>query len=101
MYDPIATLNMPTDKITYFIAFCIEQYKTAKGMKGEDVSKLFFDKGVVFYGIVGSRNAALARRGSGSRAPRTLHRVYTVDGSLQSQPKVVDALDSSRMGQIV
>ena len=49
MYDPIATLNMPTDKITYFIAFCIEQYKTAKGMKGEDVSKLFFDKGVVQY----------------------------------------------------
>ncbi|MGM9792212.1 MAG: DUF3791 domain-containing protein [Candidatus Cryptobacteroides sp.] len=38
---------MPTDKITYFIAFCIEQYKTAKGMKGEDVSKLFFDNGVV------------------------------------------------------
>lgn len=49
MYDPIATLNMPTDKITYFIAFCIEQYKTAKGMNGEDVSKLFFDKGVVQY----------------------------------------------------
>lgn len=38
--------NMPTDKISYFIAFCIEQYKTAKRMKGEDVANLFFDKGV-------------------------------------------------------
>ena len=37
---------MPTDKISYFIAFCIEQYKTAKRMKGEDVANLFFDKGV-------------------------------------------------------
>ncbi|MGM9748222.1 MAG: DUF3791 domain-containing protein [Candidatus Cryptobacteroides sp.] len=40
---------MPTDKISYFIAFCIEQYKTAKGMKGEDVAKLFYDKGVDSY----------------------------------------------------
>lgn len=40
---------MPTDKISYFIAFCIEQYKTAKGMKGEDVAKLFYDKGVDCY----------------------------------------------------
>ena len=37
---------MPTDKISYFIAFCIEQYKTAKRMKGEDVASLFFDKGI-------------------------------------------------------
>ena len=40
---------MPTDKISYFIALCIEQYKTAKGLKGEDVAKLFFDKGVDNY----------------------------------------------------
>ncbi|MDY3226058.1 MAG: DUF3791 domain-containing protein [Candidatus Cryptobacteroides sp.] len=44
-----APLNMPTDNISYFIAFCIEQYKTAKGLKGEDVAKLFFDKGVDNY----------------------------------------------------
>ena len=37
---------MPTDKISYFIAFCIEQSKTSKTMKGEDVANLFFDKGV-------------------------------------------------------
>ncbi len=40
---------MPTDNISYFIAFCIEQYKTAKGLQGEDVAKLFFDKGVDNY----------------------------------------------------
>ena len=33
----------------HFIAFCIEQYKTAKGLQGEDVAKLFFDKGVDNY----------------------------------------------------
>ena len=40
---------MPIDNISYFIAFCIEQNKTAKGVKGEDVAKLFFDKGVDNY----------------------------------------------------
>lgn len=40
---------MPTDKISYFIAFCIEQYKTAKGMSGEEVAKLFYNKGVAQY----------------------------------------------------
>ena len=40
---------MPTDNISYFIAFCIEQYKTAKGLQGEDEAKLFFDKGVDNY----------------------------------------------------
>ncbi|MGM9736997.1 MAG: DUF3791 domain-containing protein [Candidatus Cryptobacteroides sp.] len=40
---------MPTDKISYFIAFCIEQYKTAKGLEGAEVAKLFFDKGVAAY----------------------------------------------------
>ena len=44
-----APYNMPIDNISYFIAFCIEQYKTAKGLKGENVAKLFFDKGVVNY----------------------------------------------------
>ncbi|MGM9741593.1 MAG: DUF3791 domain-containing protein [Candidatus Cryptobacteroides sp.] len=40
---------MPTNKISYFIAFCIEQYKAAKGMAGEEVAKLFFEKGVDRY----------------------------------------------------
>ena len=40
---------MPTDNILYFIAFCIEQYKTAKGLEGAEVAKLFFDKGVAEY----------------------------------------------------
>ena len=40
---------MPTDHIAYFIAFCIEQYKTAKGLEGAEVAKLFFDKGVAEY----------------------------------------------------
>lgn len=40
---------MPTDNIAYFIAFCIEQYKTAKGLEGAEVAKLFFDKGVAEY----------------------------------------------------
>ena len=40
---------MPTDNISYFIAFCIEQYKTAKGLEGAEVAKLFFDQGVAEY----------------------------------------------------
>lgn len=40
---------MPTDNISYFIAFCIEQYKTAKGLEGAEVAKLFFAKGVAEY----------------------------------------------------
>ena len=40
---------MPTDNIAYFIAFWIEQYKTAKGLEGAEVAKLFFDKGVAEY----------------------------------------------------
>ena len=42
-------MMMPTDNIAYFIAFCIEQYKTAKGLEGAEVAKLFFDKGVAEY----------------------------------------------------
>lgn len=34
---------------SYFIAFCIEQYKAAKGMSGTDVAQLFFEKGVATY----------------------------------------------------
>lgn len=34
---------------SYFVAFCIEQYKVAKGMSGTDVAQLFFEKGVASY----------------------------------------------------
>ena len=36
-------------EISYFVAFCIEQYKTAKGMNGTEVARLFFDSGVASY----------------------------------------------------
>ena len=35
--------------ISYFIAFCIEQYKVAKGMDGAEVARLFFEKGISEY----------------------------------------------------
>lgn len=39
-----------TDKDkSYFLAFCIEQYKATKGMDGQDVARLFFENGVAFY----------------------------------------------------
>ncbi len=34
---------------SYFLAFCIEQYKAAKGMDGADVAHLFFENGVASY----------------------------------------------------
>ena len=34
---------------SYFVAFCIEQYKVAKDMSGTDVAQLFFEKGVASY----------------------------------------------------
>lgn len=34
---------------SYFLAFCIEQYKVAKGMDGADVARLFFENGVASY----------------------------------------------------
>ena len=34
---------------SYFLAFCIEQYKVVKGMDGADVAHLFFEKGVASY----------------------------------------------------
>ncbi len=35
--------------IFYFLSFCIEQYKTEKGMDGADVASLFFENGVAEY----------------------------------------------------
>ncbi|MCQ2224591.1 MAG: DUF3791 domain-containing protein [Paludibacteraceae bacterium] len=34
---------------SYFLSFCIEQYKTMKGMDGADVASLFFERGVTEY----------------------------------------------------
>ena len=34
---------------SFFIAFCIEQYKTVKGLEGGDVAQLFFERGVASY----------------------------------------------------
>lgn len=34
---------------SYFLAFCIEQYKAAKGMDGADVARLFFESDVASY----------------------------------------------------
>lgn len=35
--------------ISYFLSFCIEQYKNAKGIDGAAVMKDFFDYGVLDY----------------------------------------------------
>ena len=35
--------------IALFVAFCIEEYKTAKGMSGEQVYDLFTHYGVIVY----------------------------------------------------
>jgi len=34
---------------SYFIAFCIEQYKVAKDMDGAEVARMFFAKGIPSY----------------------------------------------------
>ena len=47
-YVPREMSKQEQDK-SYFVAFCIEQYKAAKGMDGADVAKLFFAKGVASY----------------------------------------------------
>lgn len=38
--------NKHNDDIAYFIAFCIESYKNAKGMNGAEVSLLFSETGL-------------------------------------------------------
>lgn len=34
---------------SYFVSFCIEQYKSVNGMNGADVAELFFTSGVADY----------------------------------------------------
>ncbi len=36
-------------ELAYFISFCIEQYKVAKGLSGEDVVKIFNQYKVMEY----------------------------------------------------
>ncbi len=42
---------MPQSEIekSYFVSFCIEQYKTAKNIDGVEAASLFFDSGVADY----------------------------------------------------
>lgn len=42
---------MPTDPlaVTYFLAFCIEQYKQAKGLSGEQAMRTLSRHGVLDY----------------------------------------------------
>lgn len=37
------------DPESYFLAFCIEQYKQAKGLDGASVARMFFDNGLDQY----------------------------------------------------
>lgn len=37
------------DSESYFLAFCIEQFKNAKGLDGSYVASLFFEKGLDKY----------------------------------------------------
>ena len=37
--------------IAYFISFCIEQYKNAKSMSGEEAMQLFSQYGVLEYSV--------------------------------------------------
>lgn len=41
-------MNKDND-ISYFVAFCIEQYKNAKGIDGATAASLFFSLGVASY----------------------------------------------------
>lgn len=42
-------MNKKNLDIAYFLSFCIEQYKKAKNLSGEEVSKLFCQYGVLEY----------------------------------------------------
>lgn len=41
--------RLTTDDIAYFIAFCVENYKNAHSLRGNDVSTLFAENGVMEY----------------------------------------------------
>ncbi len=44
-----ATMDMKNQDIAYFLSFCIEQYKNAKGMNGAEVLETFAKYGVLDY----------------------------------------------------
>ena len=41
-------MNRDND-ISYFVAFCIEQYKNAKGISGDEAASRLFSSGVASY----------------------------------------------------
>lgn len=49
MFDKWENMSKENQDIALFISFCIEQYKTAKGMTGEQVLDLFAQYGVTDY----------------------------------------------------
>ncbi len=44
-----ATMHMKKQDTAYFLSFCIEQYKNAKGMNGAEVLETFAKYGVLDY----------------------------------------------------
>ena len=42
-------MNNKAEDISYFVAFCVEQYKNAKHLKGEETLSLFDQYGVLDY----------------------------------------------------
>lgn len=42
-------MNKRNLDIAYFLSFCIEQYKNAKGLEGAEVMKTFVEYGVLDY----------------------------------------------------
>jgi 5'-3' exonuclease len=44
-----AEMNKQKQDIAYFVSFCIEQYKTAKGISGKDAVDLLNQYGVLEY----------------------------------------------------
>jgi len=38
-----------TEDVAYFIAFCVEMYKNAHSLTGEEASRIFFNHGVMEY----------------------------------------------------
>ena len=42
-------MSKETKDKSFFLAFCIEQYKQAKGMSGTEVAEMFFATGLATY----------------------------------------------------
>ena len=42
-------MDKKVQDIAYFVSFCIEQYKNAKGLTGSEAMKVLYDYGVLAY----------------------------------------------------